>query len=81
MAGFEVTTEVKAAKISNPALQVCVLDPNAQRLRETLGLYGIDATPLPFYFGTQTQEYMEVVRKLVGKTPGSDVVESVRASG
>jgi len=67
---YDTLMRFKAAKISNPVLKVCVLDPSAERLRDTLGIHGIDATPLPFMFGVQTQEYMEAVRKLVGKTPG-----------
>jgi hypothetical protein len=67
---YDTLMRFKAAKMSNPALQLCVLDPSAQSLRDALGLHGLDATPLPFVFGVQTQEYMEAVRKLAGKTPG-----------
>lgn len=67
---YDTLMRFKAAKTSNPNLQVCILDPQADELRSNLLEHQVDARPLRFMYGFQTKEYMEAIRKLVGKDPG-----------
>jgi hypothetical protein len=59
----------KAAKLSNPALEIHLIDPLAHILKEQMEKNGINTEPLSLS-GFGTEACLKSVQKLVGQSPG-----------
>lgn len=66
---YDTLMRFKAADLSNPSLEIRLIDPMAHILKEDLKKNGIGAEPLSLS-GFETEACLEAVQKLVGQTPG-----------
>jgi len=66
---YDTLMRFKAAKLSNPALEIHLIDPLAHILKEQVEKNGINAEPLSLS-GLETEACLKSVQKLVGQSPG-----------
>jgi len=66
---YDTLMRFKAAKLSNPALEIHLIDPLAHILKEQMEKNGINTEPLSLS-GFGTEACLKSVQKLVGQSPG-----------
>jgi hypothetical protein len=66
---YDTLMRFKAAKLSNPALEIHLIDPLAHIIKEQMEKNDINAEPLSLS-GFETETCLKSVQRLVGQSPG-----------